>query len=298
MKRIVVIMMMCLPMMVMAQQKKVAVYVTSEENGIDNTTKGVIGGELVRAIVKTSNYQAVERTADFLKQISKEQEYQHSGTVDDNQISALGKQFGVDYVCVANVMPFRDKVYIQARLIDVETATVLAIARETSSMSDIDAIMASSEVVANALVNPNGEMGNNAAQINNNTPTQEVESNIKMQKNGEPIIRYSKKERKEGGHLEYSCGGVEMDRQALQEFLRVNCPEAYMQMQKGQGFIVGGWLTIWCITGFIFMPAGYSMRNNAYKIYNERCARMTAAENTIEYTTDENNTNSFNYNRL
>ena len=166
-------MLMCLPMVAVAQEnatpKKVAVYVTSDDANIDNTTKSIIGGELVNAIVKTKKYQAVERTADFLKQITKEQGYQRSGNVDDGQISALGKQFGVEYVCVANVMPFNDKVYIQARLIDVETATVMAIARETASISDIDEIMASSEVVANALINPNEEPRRSSVKYNSAT---------------------------------------------------------------------------------------------------------------------------------
>lgn len=185
MKRILFIMLMCLPMVAVAQEnatpKKVAVYVTSDDANIDNTTKSIIGGELVNAIVKTKKYQAVERTADFLKQITKEQGYQRSGNVDDGQISALGKQFGVDYVCVANVMPFKDKVYIQARLIDVETATVLAIAREISSISDIDEIMASSEVVANALVNPNEEHRRSSIKDNSVTSTElKVDANTKI----------------------------------------------------------------------------------------------------------------------
>ncbi|MBQ0008494.1 MAG: hypothetical protein KBT40_07220, partial [bacterium] len=139
MKRILFFMMMCLPMMAVAQgnaaPKKVAVYVTSDDETIDNTTKSIVGGKLVGAIVKTRKFQAVERTADFLKQISKEQGYQREGNVDDEQISALGKQFGVDYVCVANIMLFRDNVtmYIQARLIDVEKAIVFSTAEAKSS---------------------------------------------------------------------------------------------------------------------------------------------------------------------
>ncbi len=156
MKRILFIMLMCLPMVAVAQEnatpKKVAVYVASNDENVNNTTKGIVGSEIVRAIVKTKKYQAVERTADFLKQIGKEQGYQRSGNVDDGQISALGKQFGVNFVCVADVMPFGDKIYIQARLIDVETATVLEFARETSSSSNIDQIIAASEKVAFALV--------------------------------------------------------------------------------------------------------------------------------------------------
>lgn len=295
MKKIVLIMMICLPMMVMAQ-KKVAVYVTSDDNGIDNTTKGIIGGELVRAIVKTQKYQAVERTADFLKQINKEQEYQHSGTVDDEQISALGKQFGVDYVCVANVMPFRDKVYMQARLIDVETATVLAIARETSSMSDIEEIIAASEVVANVLINPDGtSMSHTEKTTKRNEQTQESDMYEQITNEGE-IIHYSAKERKKGGHLEYSCGGVEMNSKDLMVYLSKTCTPAYSQYNIGRNCIITGWVLLGVgvsttVSGLFFnftamgmgigmvvgscvtLPLGYVYKKNAINTYNQNCAR-------------------------
>jgi hypothetical protein len=102
-------------------QQKVAVYVTGgEEDGIN----GFIGAYLVDAIVKSSNYLAVERTADFLRELKTEQAYQRTGNVQDDQISELGKQFGVQLVCVAQVGKVGDSQFVSARLIDVETVTV------------------------------------------------------------------------------------------------------------------------------------------------------------------------------
>jgi hypothetical protein len=103
------------------EQKKVAVYVTgATEEGVNE----FVGAYLVDAIANSSNYVAVERTADFLNELTKEQSYQKSGAVDDNQISALGKQFGVSLVCVAKVGKMGEKQFVSARMIDVETATV------------------------------------------------------------------------------------------------------------------------------------------------------------------------------
>jgi hypothetical protein len=101
-------------------KQKVAVYVTGAEEGINE----FMGAYLVDAIVHSSNYLAVERTADFLRELNKEQSYQLSGAVDDDQISQLGKQFGVQFVCVAKVGKIGEKQFVSARLIDVETATV------------------------------------------------------------------------------------------------------------------------------------------------------------------------------
>jgi hypothetical protein len=102
-------------------RQKVAVYVTGgEEEGLDE----YIGAYLVDAITHNSGYTAVERTADFLKALNKEHDYQRSGMVDDEQIARLGKQFGTKLVCVVKIGKVADKSFVQARLLEVETATV------------------------------------------------------------------------------------------------------------------------------------------------------------------------------
>lgn len=138
-------------MQVITDQTKVAVYVTGHES-VSETAKQIVGGELVSGIVANSEYSAVERTAEFLAQITKEHDYQRSGNVDDKQIQALGKQFGVQLVCAANIMPHGNQCYIQVRMIDVETATVMATARELSSLTDLEQLVAASEKLANRLV--------------------------------------------------------------------------------------------------------------------------------------------------
>ncbi|MDR0543670.1 MAG: hypothetical protein LBH19_15890 [Dysgonamonadaceae bacterium] len=120
-----------------AQNKqKVAVYVTGgETNGINE----FIGAYLVDAIVNGSSYLAVERTADFIKELNKEQEYQASGAVDDGQISQLGQQFGVDLVCVAKVGKMGSRQFVSARLIDVISATVKSSTKPVMfTMDDVD----------------------------------------------------------------------------------------------------------------------------------------------------------------
>lgn len=149
--RYLFLLLLSIPTMLLAQSK-VAVYVTSTSSTVDDITKNIVGSELVSALVVNPDYQAVERTQDFLSQISQEQGYQRSGNVDDQQISALGKQFGVDFVCVANILPYKDMYYVQARMIDVESATVKVTAREISKLDDIDVIVSTAEKLANKLV--------------------------------------------------------------------------------------------------------------------------------------------------
>lgn len=102
-------------------KQKVAIYVTGDaESGY----KKVIGSKLVTGITRSEGYSAVERTADFLAELTKEQDYQMSGAVSDNQIARLGQQFGVRYVLVADISEVFESMFISARMIDVQTAQI------------------------------------------------------------------------------------------------------------------------------------------------------------------------------
>jgi len=119
-------------------QQTVAVYVTGGENAAVNR---IIGNKLVAAIAQNGKYTAVERTDDFLVQIQKEQKYQGSGAVNNNQISKLGEQFGVNFVCVAEMVNAFGSQFISARLINVETAVVAETADESGNINDMDALV-------------------------------------------------------------------------------------------------------------------------------------------------------------
>lgn len=121
MKQLLILLLSALSLTVYAQQKKVAVYVTG-----DDPINSIMGDHLVDGIAHNGKYIAVERTASFLNELVKEQSYQQTGAVDDNEISRLGKQFGVDYVCVATPFDVWGEKYISARMIDVERAEVIA----------------------------------------------------------------------------------------------------------------------------------------------------------------------------
>ena len=121
MKRVLFLLLSVFSLTIFAQQKKVAVYVTG-----DDPINSIMGDHLVDGIAHDGKYIAVERTASFLNELVKEQSYQQTGTVDDDEISRLGKQFGVDYVCVASPFDLWNEKYISARMIDVERAEVIA----------------------------------------------------------------------------------------------------------------------------------------------------------------------------
>lgn len=143
-----------LPMLAMAQttKKKVAVYVMGEDAGINK----VLESKLVSTIAQSKDYTAVERTAAFLAELNKEQKYQRTGNVDDSELSRLGKQFGVQYICVAAVTEAFNERYLSARLIDVESAQVERTASSSGSIQSLPDVINAANSVSNELLSSLG----------------------------------------------------------------------------------------------------------------------------------------------
>ena len=105
MKRIVLTLMMLVvlfvaPSQAQNQRLKLAVYATGN---IDPLLKNIAQNNASTELVNCGRYQMIERSAEFLRFVSEEQNYQRSGAVNDNQIAELGKQYGADCVCVVDI---------------------------------------------------------------------------------------------------------------------------------------------------------------------------------------------------
>ena len=142
-----IIVLAALSLTAIAQQKKVAVYVTGQQSGINK----VLGYQLVAAFAKSGKYIAIERTASFLAELGKEQNYQRTGAVDDNELSRLGKQFGVQLVCVADVSDVFGEKYVSARLIDVESAEVVNTSNMNSQLSNMQELLSVTDKITKEL---------------------------------------------------------------------------------------------------------------------------------------------------
>jgi hypothetical protein len=126
---------------------RIAVYVTGD---VPNNEKEALGTRILTSLVNSGRYIAIERSKSFLAEIEKEHVKQRSGDIDDNQISALGKQFGVKFVCIAAITPAFGDFQVSARIVDVETAVVVYIGDASSplkSMDDLERV--SDQVVKN-----------------------------------------------------------------------------------------------------------------------------------------------------
>jgi hypothetical protein len=124
MKRILILMLALMYASVVFGQegkKKVAIY-TDDKSGKNYVE--FAGEYLTNAIVKRGVYEAYERTDAFLQLINREQGYQRSGSVSEDQIAKLGKQLGVQLVCAVKIGVTDGQYFISAKLINVETAGI------------------------------------------------------------------------------------------------------------------------------------------------------------------------------
>jgi len=121
-----------LPRIPQSSPQAIAVYVIGD--GVSNNTKTALGTRLLASLVNSGRYNGIERSNSFLDEIEKEQIKQRSGAIDDSQISKLGRQFGVKFVCIANITPVLGAFQVSARIINVETAEIAFIGEAGSAL--------------------------------------------------------------------------------------------------------------------------------------------------------------------
>jgi len=134
-------------------RQKVAVYMAGEEPPGAQGVHKVMGGELTRVISQSEKYSAIDRTEEILRKLAAEHNYQRSGAVNNEQISRLGMQLGVRFVCVSEISrPAGDKFYLDTRLVDVETAKTQRSATATSYLRGTDEMVQVAQEIATRLI--------------------------------------------------------------------------------------------------------------------------------------------------
>jgi len=131
----------------------IAVYITSDKSDKKvNDVKTALSAKMLTALVNSGKFIAIERSKEFLDEIDNEQRRQREGAVDESQISKLGRQFGVHYVCIANITEALGSYQISARIINVETAVVVAMGEDDSPLRNMDDLASVSFKVTKALL--------------------------------------------------------------------------------------------------------------------------------------------------
>ena len=110
---------------------KIAVYVTSKMFEHENK---VLEKKMAAALVRIGQYSVVDRSTESSDKLAAEHIKQRDGSVDEKQIKMLGKQYGVDFICIADITSAFGGFQVSASIINVETAMVVSMG-ETFSKS-------------------------------------------------------------------------------------------------------------------------------------------------------------------
>ena len=107
-----------LPVIAMAQ-KKVAVMEVKAYEGVKPMHAIMIRGGMETAVGNAKGYEVYDRSN--FEAIMQEQNFQRSGAVKDTDIKRLGEIAGVQYIIVPEAAVDGNEVYINVRMLDVET---------------------------------------------------------------------------------------------------------------------------------------------------------------------------------
>jgi len=135
---------------------KIGIYMSGSNQ--TSTQSEYVSAGLTNALSASSGFTVTERTREFLGMIAKENIYQRSGAVSNEQIAQIGQKSGVTYVCVAELINLSDffpeskEVLLTARFISVDSATVVASTYRIAVLSDENACIAVSKLLISDLL--------------------------------------------------------------------------------------------------------------------------------------------------
>ncbi|MBU1053111.1 MAG: hypothetical protein KKC46_04680 [Proteobacteria bacterium] len=100
--------------------------------GFETQDMGLIVAEwFITALVKAGRFEVIER--GLLKKLLEEQKLSMTGVVDASTATQIGKFLGVKTIISGSVMKLQGVIEINARIIDVETASIIAAENVKSS---------------------------------------------------------------------------------------------------------------------------------------------------------------------
>jgi curli biogenesis system outer membrane secretion channel CsgG len=102
---------------------KVAAYITAGNSANEDRHLSTI---MLTMLNQQGLFRTIERGDAFLAQVAREHTKQQDGSVDNNQVRRIGRQFGVQYICVGDITAAFGMVQISSRIVDVETAEIIA----------------------------------------------------------------------------------------------------------------------------------------------------------------------------
>ena len=116
--------------------------------GFETKDMGIIVAEwFITALVKAGRFEVIER--GLIQKLLEEQKLSMSGIVDETTATKIGKFLGVKTIISGSVMKLQNVIEINARIIDVETASIIAAenVKSTTSVRLQDMVVQMSEKI-------------------------------------------------------------------------------------------------------------------------------------------------------
>ena len=239
---------------VSAQVKRIAVLETvDKENKVSYANKLILRTSLSKAIANTAGYEVYDRTD--IDAIMSEHTFQRTGLVSNDQIKRLGEMTGAKYILVAEAVKINAKnLFVTAKVLDVESARTIV-----TEMMEINV-----EHVQQGCTALAKKMFSNKRDL-------DFGEQIPV---GTQFVRNSKVEQKLYGLGEYSYGETQMDKKALEAFLRNNSTEVYKRYLRNKNCIKAGWAMfgiglVTAATGGACMILSDTYKTKKWLFYNE-----------------------------
>lgn len=299
---LITLLLMAFAMAATAQNKKIAILETVDKKG--DVPYGILlqlRSNLTYAISNTPGYEGYDRVD--MSQILGEHDFQRTGLVSDEQIRKLGVMAGVSSIVIAEAAVYdKDNIIITAKILNVETASVERAVPPQISSTDPDKMQKACEGLADKLLAkepieieiPEAETmieiellsksegrdfyGNKYKYYSIGERKLTDEEYMEILKNcPEAWYTYEKgcKQRKTGRILLIAGGGCVLLGATIGTMMwMIDGRSVGIIVGTGMGAAFGG--IELSIASIPLLISGKHKKENAYKVYNDYCAKPTA----------------------
>jgi len=137
-----------IPLQQLRGEPDIAAYVFGAK---DSALNKAVAARLIVALMNSGQYQALEDYSEFFDHAVKEQKKSGHASLSAGQIKGLGERFGVEYVCVAEIIPVFGEYRVFAYIMRVKTAQIAAKGASDIPLKALEDLTAASEQIVESM---------------------------------------------------------------------------------------------------------------------------------------------------
>ena len=313
-KLYLIILLMAFAIAATAQTKRIAILETIDKEGnVPYAVEVMVRSNLTKVISNTEGYEGYDRVN--ISQIMDEHEFERTGLVNEDQIRRLGEISGADYLLVSEAVKFDElNIFVTAKILNVVSAKTEGSENALMGMTAQD-IQHGCESLANRLLGlPDPTTNNHANSSNVNAPSVQQSAQQPQEQPLEDLVvtempNLFPERFQNNGFITrqgktYYQNGKPLSTNDYVDLMK-SCPQSSSRYTGGLAINLIGWC-VWgggtgyalgsliggndsgLYTGAIIAVSslpiiliGSSMQRNAYKVYNQNCAKQSSASLSV-----------------